>query len=124
VKILFTSLFLTIIFQSFANEEKFSNYENQLILQAVDNACGDSWCEGPYMYEFLQFNCLIEKNICQINFRATEDQQSFLEGSCELSPAYKSLDDFIDNEIEGVWPTLKFYDFISECLSEWESTQN
>ncbi|MBC7540204.1 MAG: hypothetical protein H7281_15370 [Bacteriovorax sp.] len=67
---LFSSVLLVIVFataMSFSNE-LFTQEERIIILNVIDNVCADSWCEGDYDYEFLDFVCNSNNESCDLVF--------------------------------------------------------
>lgn len=50
------------------SEEIFSKPQNQKIVEAIDNICADSWCEGNYNYEFTSFSCDKSVHTCNLSF--------------------------------------------------------
>jgi len=51
--------------------EYLSKSERQAILDRIDNACGDIWCESDFNYDFKSLNCAVESHTCVLKFEMT-----------------------------------------------------
>ncbi len=41
-------------------------------LQALDNICGDTWCEGDFDFSFQSLECDLSKQTCELSFSYIE----------------------------------------------------
>lgn len=62
-----------------STNELFSAKQNLEIIRAIDNICGDTWCEGDYNYNFEKFSCLKSTNKCELSFNLISRDESGLE---------------------------------------------
>lgn len=43
--------------------------QERLVLDAIDDLCGDTWCEGDYAFEFRDFSCDAKRASCRLRLR-------------------------------------------------------
>jgi len=107
-------ILLSILFSnlSFAKED---TIKEAIALKAIDDMCGDSWCEGDYNFEFNSLKCFENKNICVLNFKMILDEVVFTQ-SCILKNK-KSHNDILS--VNGVKDNI--YNELTECIEKIES---
>lgn len=61
--------------------------QERLVLDAIDDLCGDTWCEGDYAFEFRDFSCDAKRASCTLRLRIarlTEEPLSWHQRSGEV----------------------------------------
>ena len=43
--------------------------QERVVLDLVDDACGDSWCEGDYAFSFRRLSCSSADGVCRLRLR-------------------------------------------------------
>jgi hypothetical protein len=116
------SIILSLLFtaQIFAGDLDFSEAQLSEALTAIDNICGDTWCEGEYNFEFHTIEC--SDNRCTVDMTLFSETESF-EGSCTVENI-NSISDVIVVEERYKWVDLSesFYEELSECISNLETS--
>jgi hypothetical protein len=100
--------------------ELFSKNQRQLILETIDNTCADSWCEGDYNFEFVDFSCSRTNNICDLNFYFINNDNDLEIKSklqfCHFANIIK-IEQIIDKSQEL---NNLFYEALDACISGHE----
>ncbi len=98
-------------------DQLFSPEENARVLNAIDNICGDIWCEGYYEYKFLDLACDKNSHQCDLSFKFIEsidDRQKIYSPVqvCHLE-GIEGLDQVMANEQDL---QFGFIDKLSNCF--------
>ncbi|WP_141733478.1 hypothetical protein [Oligoflexus tunisiensis] len=103
------------------------NTENAAILKAIDNICGDTWCEGDYSFRFDKVTLDTERNSTQVFFNMSypystelDVQASILTQSFDVScvvPGYSTYAGIMENEYQLNWD---FYTSLTDCIQTLE----
>ena len=115
IYILTISFFMTI---SFAKPQ--SNYD--LALELIDNICGDTWCEGDFNFEFLEFELETKKAEAKVSFKLISDwgkKRKFFETDCTVKNI-NSMEDVIGSYRGRPELNNHFYEELSLCISDKE----
>lgn len=114
-----------LIFTSFSaySASPFTSSQEKTVLKAIDDVCGDTWCEGDYGFRFNSFTCDKTTSTCELNFqfikREENDEREVL--SAEQVCRFKNIKTF-SQLMENKWGLSdKFYDSVSDCISARES---
>jgi hypothetical protein len=106
-------------FPSYSNE-LFSYEKRQEIIETIDNTCADSWCEGDYNFEFVDFVCNKPESTCDLSFYFINTDNDMEKKSqlqiCHFSNITK-IEQILDNEKTI---TDHFYEELDSCISERE----
>lgn len=108
---------------AFATERLFSARQEKKVLQAIDNVCGDTWCEGDYNFQFNTFICDKKTNSCELNFQfiVTNDDGENEKFSPEQVCRFENISEF-SQLMDGKWSLNDdFYQDVTECITEKES---
>jgi hypothetical protein len=101
--------------------------ENATILKAIDNICGDTWCEGDYSFRFNKVILDATKNSTQVLFTmsinypieidssAIITKQTF-DVSCHVA-GYSSFATIMENNDQLNWD---FYTSLTDCIQKLE----
>lgn len=93
-----------------------NQYQEQQALVAIDNICGDSWCEGEYDYNFKKLECSNNPGLCILDVEAFEwigmDRKQLVEEKSCLIENVESIEDIVKNDMLRI----KVYEQISDCL--------
>lgn len=46
-----------------------SGHEQRVVLDLIDDACGDAWCEGDYRFDFRDYSCDRPHRTCTLRLR-------------------------------------------------------
>lgn len=127
--ILILTAFITVSNAS-ATEFLTSSQESN-VLEAIDNICGDTWCEGDFDYSFDKINCSVEDKSCELSFVYIykvwneEINEEVTLGTapmkCTLS-GIASYEDMIDIERQWLDLSYDFYEKVTECVTDNEDT--
>jgi hypothetical protein len=103
--------------------------EDQTILKAIDNICGDTWCEGDYKFVFnkvildtarnttrVLFTMKIEDYTIEVDANASILMQSF-DVACNV-PGYSTFAGIMTSNDSLNWD---FYTGLTDCIQKLES---
>lgn len=117
-------LFISIMSSSFSifADEKYE----PIILETIDNICGDTWCEGDFDFEFTEFKFLKNKQIAQVNFTLIYEVSSAYSRyatECKLK-GYSLYQQIIELDLYGGYHsyqlTNNFFEDLTDCITEKE----
>ncbi|NRA66856.1 MAG: hypothetical protein HRU19_20375 [Pseudobacteriovorax sp.] len=102
---------------------KISEQEELVVLSALNNICGDSWCGGDLEIAFKALTCPSDKKGCEIELIAQgyEFQSETYPANtliCEL-PGLVSRRDIIRYRSTGATYAEPLYDAVSNCISDF-----
>ena len=105
---------------SFADD--LSRREEKRVLRAIDQVCGDTWCEGDYNFRFKKLVCNFTLGICTLEYEAGvwpaegEKIKFSIKKTCSVTGVSS-----ISSLIEGAsqWDELQdaVYEQINLCIS-------
>jgi hypothetical protein len=98
-----------------------SEREADEVRTAIDNICGDSWCESDFNFVFDGFGCDFGRQECRLTFRLHPLDRNDLMSKpqiCVLGPV-DSARDLANWEADGTASSLteSFYEKVDGCLS-------
>lgn len=119
--IFITSLFLASSIYAKDSNQLFTKKQNEQVLREIDNICGDTWCEGEYNFEFINFSCKKSTLSCELDFKFVKiderDNNIYSQiQSCEFENITK-FTQLIDASGDL---TEVFYHNVSSCIHELE----
>ena len=94
----------------------------KLALELFDNICGDTWCEGDFNFEFLEFELDTKKAAAKVSFKLISDWgegTKFFETDCTMKNI-NSMDDVIGSYRGRPELNNHFYEELSLCISDKE----
>lgn len=109
---------------AFTAERLFSARQEKRVLQAIDNICGDTWCEGDYNFRFNTFICDKKTNACELNFQfiVTNDDGVDEQFSAVQVCRFENITQF-SQLMDGQWSLNDdFYQDVTECITDLESS--
>lgn len=118
-RFLFPILILAVLFFTYSSlpTEIFTKEERDLILNAIDNTCADSWCEGEYEYEFIKIACNKLNHSCLLQYYLASDESTRLlnyeKKFCRIYDI-NNIGQVIDKDKRL---TRIFYEQLDECIS-------
>jgi len=99
----------------------------KLVVDALNDVCGDTWCEGDYSWDFSKIVCDFTKKTCTFTVKITDpgtddsakDDKVYWR-SCKVSKvgAFTSMIDTAQNGYQSLNET--FYDKINACVTKLE----
>lgn len=98
--------------------------QSRRVLQAIDNACGDSWCEGEFNFAFRRITCKTGPSSCTLTMQvidsSVQPERTFWR-SCK-SYGSASFAKLID--ATGGYDVLTdaFYDRVNACMTKIEAS--
>jgi hypothetical protein len=103
--------------------------EEAVVLKAIDDICGDTWCEGDHNFSFDRLECVEgcagRGGSCQLTFRIFSYDTDLETGptytrSCR-TPGFTGFDSLF--ETFGDYHALQpaYYDALTECIGRVES---
>jgi hypothetical protein len=109
--------------------EGLTKAEEALVLKAIDDICGDTWCEGDHNFSFDRLECVKgcggHAGRCQLTFRVFSYDTDLETGptytrSCR-TPGFTGFDSLV--ETFGDYHSLRpaYYDALTECIGRVES---
>lgn len=130
---LYTKIFIMFLSLTGAQGASAAVSDADRIMKAIDDICGDSWCEGAFDFRFQQVVLKPEKNETQIFFRMSQQypvrldwkesqgfkaqiNQRFYDVSC-LLPGYASYDSIMQSEYALRW---EVYTTLTQCIGALE----
>ena len=100
----------------------------KLVVQELNDICGDTWCEGDYSWDFSKIVCDFTKKTCTFTVKITDpgtdasakDDKVYWR-SCKVSKvdAFTSMIDTAPNGYQSLNET--FYDKIDACVGKLEA---
>ena len=103
--------------------------EEAVVLKAIDDICGDTWCEGDHNFSFDRLECVKgcagRAGACQLTFRVFSYDTDLETGptytrSCRTA-GFTGFDSLV--ETFGDYHSLQpaYYDALTECVGRVES---
>lgn len=96
-----------------------------MVLEASDNICGDTWCEGEYDYSFNAFTCDDVTKTCELTFEYISYQlddvtydiigEQRVEVSCKIEN-FTSYNQMIEIRNSYEQLTQELYESVGECI--------
>ena len=112
-------------FSSESNESKelLTVTQRDEVIRTIDNACGDSWCEGDYNFKFSDFNCDKATSTCDLSFNFIKNDKETNEVYSPLKICHiHNITDFKQIKESKFSLNQNFYDELSNCISTLEQT--
>jgi hypothetical protein len=94
--------------------------QRQLVLEIIDNTCADSWCEGDFNFEFLEFSCNRINTLCDLKFYfINTDNDREIKSQIQLChfDNITKLEQILDNNQRL---NDNFYELLDTCISDRE----
>jgi hypothetical protein len=97
--------------------------ESHTILDLIDDACGDAWCEGDYNYAFKRFTCKTTTHSCTLTVIVIDEgdpaahtaTRSFWR-SCKI-PGFSGFDGIVETAANGYQGlTDGYFDKLNDCM--------
>jgi hypothetical protein len=103
--------------------------EEAVVLKAIDDICGDTWCEGDHNFSFDRLECVQgcseQAGRCRLTFRVFSYDTDLETGptytrSCS-TPGFAGFDSLVESV--GDYHSLQpaYYDALTECIGRVES---
>lgn len=99
----------------------------KLVVDELNDVCGDTWCEGDYSWDFSKIVCDFGKKTCTFTVKitdpgtddSTKDDKVYWR-SCKVAgvPGFTSMIDTAANGYQSLNET--FYDKIDACVGKLE----
>jgi hypothetical protein len=106
-----------------------SKQEEAVVLKAIDDICGDTWCEGDHNFSFDRLECVkgsaAHTGHCQLKFRVFSHDTDVEAGPTYTrfcrTPGFTGFDSLV--ETFGDYHSLQpaYYDALTECIGRVES---
>lgn len=90
-------------------------------LTAIDNICGDTWCEGEFDFSFDKINCDDQSKTCTVwmrlydGYEEREAGEATFSGSCTIDKLSKKEDIY-----KGEHLVIRFYEDLTDCITDLE----
>lgn len=129
--VLFSFLILFTVSSGFAARETrlLTDIERTAILDRIDSACADVWCEGDFNYSFDHIACNKYNGICQFEYKYIWEIWSDDDNIekpikslafpfiCELK-GFKTREDILDLKYPRFDYTSKFFWAVADCIEK------
>ena len=100
-------------------------HQQAVVLDLIDDVCGDTWCEGDFAFDFRRFSCSPETRSCTLRLRIASWAQEPLEWkwrSREIT-GFSRYWQMVDTASNGyVSLDRDFYLAVSDVISEIEES--
>jgi hypothetical protein len=133
LRYLYSKFFITLLFLNCAHGAEAAPSDAERIRKAIDDICGDSWCEGAFDFRFQEVVLKPNKNETQIFFRMSQQypvrldwkdsqgfkaqiNQRFYDVSC-LLPGYSTYESVMQSEYVLRW---EVYTTLTQCINALE----
>ncbi len=133
IRYLYTNFFISLFFLTGTTGLSAAVSDGDRIMKAIDDICGDSWCEGAFDFRFQQVVLKPEKNETQIMFRMSQQypvrldwkdgqgfkaqvNQRFYDVSC-LLPGYSTYESIMQSDYALRW---EVYTTLTQCINALE----
>ena len=105
---------------SFCSSAEFTKIERSQVVQAIDNICADSWCEGNYNYKFIDFVCNKGDESCDLIFQFISVDNEVEKISAPQFCHFLNIEKM--EQVLDVNKNLNmdFYDSLNSCISNLE----
>ena len=107
-----------------------SKRQEKTALKAIDDICGDTWCEGDHNFSFdkldCQAGCKGRPGSCKLTFRVFSYDTDLETGPTSTrtcrTPGFSGFESVV--ETYGDYHALvpQYYDALTECISQVEAT--
>lgn len=123
MKILLLLLTLSFVTSAATDYDFLTENQRQEVLDAIDNTCGDTWCEADFDFEFHDIICSAKMKTCTVTMDLTdtydEDNLETFPVSCTMTNLSKFSDILEATSPNYFELRLEFYEDISDCLAEY-----
>lgn len=99
--------------------------QEAVVLDLIDDICGDTWCEGDFAFDFRRFSCSRETRSCTLRLRIASWAQEPLEWKWRsreiagFSHYWQMVDTAPNGYVSLDWD---FYVAVSDVISEIEES--
>jgi hypothetical protein len=106
-----------------------SERQEAIALKAIDDICGDTWCEGDHNFRFdslaCSMGCKKRAGSCKLSFRVFSYDTDVETGptytrTCR-TPGFTGFDSVVESFGEYHALTPAYYDALTQCISDVES---
>jgi hypothetical protein len=103
--------------------------QQAVVLKAIDDICGDTWCEGDHNFSFGQLECTkgcaAHAGSCELTFRVFPYDTDIETGptytrSCRTA-GFTGFDSLVESFGEYYALQPAYYDALTECIGRVES---
>ena len=99
-------------------------YTNELVIELIDNICGDTWCEGDFNFEFHDFHLNRKESKATVAFDLISEYGASprrMSTSCTIKKIH-SIDEVISYYRGRPELGNYFYEELSLCISDREDS--
>jgi hypothetical protein len=119
--VLFIAVAFTLSFALSCSGKSLTQDQRNQIVNVIDNTCADSWCEGDYDFDFIDFKCHESDKSCDLVFRfintdADVEKKSSLQ-NCHFLNITKLEQVLVNYNMLNV----DFYETLDACISNLEN---
>lgn len=103
-----------------------SEKQESEVLTAIDNICGDTWCEGDFNFSFNLFvcdentnSCVLQADLIVYDYSGEVESEKRFPQSC-IVKGYTNFNQMVEESRWGYdlqWP---FYEAVTDCVTEME----
>jgi hypothetical protein len=96
--------------------------QEQEVLDQIDDACGDAWCEGDLDYRFIHFKCNFADKRCTLTAKTADTTKRPKKWTAQQTCTMKQItryEDVIETASNG-FKSLKDWEKVDECVSSFE----
>ena len=99
--------------------------QEAVVLDLIDDICGDTWCEGDFAFDFRRFSCSPETRSCTLRLRIASYAQDPLEWKWRTRevPGFSRYWQMVDTAANGyVSLEWDFYLAVGDVIAEIEES--
>jgi len=106
-----------------ADRASLTSAQQTIVLKAIDDICGDTWCEGDFNFEFKRLACDFSAKRCTLsaNVITYDTPAKKYPRACRMTgiTSFSSMVTKVGSYYELKQP---FFDKVSTCIDKWGPT--
>jgi hypothetical protein len=109
-----------------AEEGDLSRAEAATVLDAIDDICGDTWCEGDHDFRFRRLRCEARTSTCSLLFLMFPHGTAPTFASWRICKTgdYAGLASLVETDARGaVTLTPAYYETLTTCIARLEGSR-
>ena len=99
--------------------------QERVVLRLIDDACGDTWCEGDHAFRFLRFTCHTERTGCVLVARIAPWSEEPLQWHrrAQPVPGFSRYEDMVSTGPEGARSLQPaFFEAVGDAVRAMQSS--
>jgi hypothetical protein len=114
--LMFVLLMTSAVFAHESNE-LFSPTQSNEVIRAIDDVCGDTWCEGDYNFKFINFSCNKLAKSCDLSFHFIKSDEQSVETYSPVQVChFQNITNFKQIKDSKYSLNDNFYEELTNCI--------